>query len=220
MARASSSSFGTLPGGESAGSVDEQRRSGITDNDTRGVTVSESTLTIDEGGSKSYTVVLDTQPSADVTVTVGGEAGDVTADPTTLTFNTVNWSTAKTVTVSAAVDDRRGGRRGGDADPHGERRGLRVGERRQRDRDHHRESRSRQLWRSATRRRRRPTARSDFEVTLSTASSNQVTVTYATSDGTATAGSDYTSHERHPDLPGGVQRQPDHLGAGDGRQCR
>ena len=33
----------------------------------------------------------------------------------------------------------------------------------------------------------------DFEVTLSTASSNQVTVAYATSDGTATAGSDYSS---------------------------
>ena len=32
----------------------------------------------------------------------------------------------------------------------------------------------------------------EFEVTLSTASSNEITVDYATSDGTAAAGSDYT----------------------------
>ena len=35
----------------------------ITDDDIRGVTVSESALTITEGDSGSYTVVLNTQPS-------------------------------------------------------------------------------------------------------------------------------------------------------------
>ena len=183
-------SFGTLLTGVSAGSVDETTV-GITDNDTRGVTVSESTLTINEGGSKSYTVVLDTQPSADVTVTVGGEAGDVTADPTTLTFTTVNWSTAKTVTVSAAVDTDALAdaavtlthtASGGDY-----------------------ESVSADSVIVTITESDSPTlAVSDaeaseaddtvgFEVTLSTASSNQVTVTYATSNGTATAGSDYTA---------------------------
>ena len=69
-------------------------------------TVSESTLTIAEGGSAVYTVVLDTQPTADVTVTISGHAGtDITLSDTTLTFTVANWETPQTVTVSAAQDD-------------------------------------------------------------------------------------------------------------------
>ena len=73
------------------------------------ITVSESTLTVMEEDSTgdSYTVVLDTLPTADVTVTVAGHAStDVTLapDPPTLTFTTQNWETAQTVTVTA-VDD-------------------------------------------------------------------------------------------------------------------
>ena len=77
------------------------------DNDTRGVTVSRTSLTVNEGGNGTYTVKLDTQPSADVTVTVNDptDNGDVTADPASLTFTTSNWATAQTVTVSAAEDD-------------------------------------------------------------------------------------------------------------------
>ena len=85
----------------------------ITDDDERGVTISKGTLTVTEGGSNTYTVVLDSQPTADVTVTVGGASGDVTADTdtetsgdqTALTFTTSTWNTAQTVTVSAAEDD-------------------------------------------------------------------------------------------------------------------
>ena len=83
--------------------------SGTTDANatTPGVTVSTTTLTVTEqdttGGS--YTVVLDSEPTATVTVTVAGHAGtDVTLDPTTLTFSTSNWNTAQTVTVKAADD--------------------------------------------------------------------------------------------------------------------
>ena len=72
-----------------------------------GVTVSPTTLTVTEqdttGGS--YTVVLDTEPTANVTVTVAGHAGtDVTPDPTTLTFTAPNWDAAQTVTVTAGND--------------------------------------------------------------------------------------------------------------------
>ena len=72
-----------------------------------GVTVSTTALTVTEqdttGGS--YTVVLDTEPTATVTVTVAGHSGtDVTPDPTTLTFTTSNWDTAQTVTVTAGDD--------------------------------------------------------------------------------------------------------------------
>ena len=50
---------------------------------------------------------LDTQPSQNLTVTITDPADntDVTASPATLTFTTVNWSTAQTVTVTAAQDD-------------------------------------------------------------------------------------------------------------------
>ena len=72
-----------------------------------GVTVSTTALTVTEQDTAgdSYTVALDTEPTANVTVTVGGHSGtDVTPDPTTLTFTSTNWSTAQTVTVTAGDD--------------------------------------------------------------------------------------------------------------------
>ena len=42
----------------------------VTDNDVRGVTVTPTELTVDEGASASYTVVLTSEPTADVTVAV------------------------------------------------------------------------------------------------------------------------------------------------------
>ena len=41
----------------------------VTDDDTVGVTVSETSLDIEEGDFDTYTVVLDTEPVGDVTVT-------------------------------------------------------------------------------------------------------------------------------------------------------
>ena len=63
-----------------------------------GVTVSTTALTVTEqdttGGS--YTVVLDSEPTATVTVTVAGHAGtDVTPDPTPLTFTHVELGTRR-----------------------------------------------------------------------------------------------------------------------------
>ena len=74
-----------------------------------GVTVSKSALTVTEENTTgdTYTVVLDTRPTANVTVTVGGHSGtEVTLTPSsgTLTFTTTNWSTAQTVTVTATND--------------------------------------------------------------------------------------------------------------------
>ena len=73
----------------------------------QGGTLSKTTLTVDEGGNATYTVKLDTQPSQSLTVTITDPTDntDVTASPATLTFTTVNWSTAQTVTVTAAQDD-------------------------------------------------------------------------------------------------------------------
>ena len=78
----------------------------ITDDDTAGVSNSTNTLEVAEGSTATYTVVLDTEPTADVTVTVSGHEGtDVSVDKTTLTFTPANWDVARTVTVSADQDD-------------------------------------------------------------------------------------------------------------------
>ena len=78
----------------------------ITEDDSAGVTISRTTLTIGEGDSDTYTVVLDTEPSAQVTVTISGHSGtDVRLDDTELTFTDGNWNVPQTVTVTAEQDD-------------------------------------------------------------------------------------------------------------------
>ena len=97
-------SFQNLPTGVSAGSPNESTVS-ITDDDTAGVTVSDTSLDIDEGDSDTYTVVLDSQPTHNVTITVNDPSNtDVTADPADLTFTPTNWDTARTVTVTVSQD--------------------------------------------------------------------------------------------------------------------
>ena len=77
----------------------------ITDNDTATVTVNPTTLSVTEGGSSSYTVVLTSQPTGNVTVTPSRTgSSDVTVSSSPLTFTPTNWSTARTVTVAAAQD--------------------------------------------------------------------------------------------------------------------
>ena len=77
----------------------------VTDDDQPGVRVSLARLSVLEGESGTYTVVLTTQPTGDVTVTpVVPEDTDVTVEPASLTFTTGNWGTEQTVKVSAAAD--------------------------------------------------------------------------------------------------------------------
>ena len=78
----------------------------VTDDDTPGVTVAPTSLTVGEGGTGTYTVKLDTLPTGDVTVTIVDPTDntDVTAEPPALTFTTTNWNSAQTVTVSAVLD--------------------------------------------------------------------------------------------------------------------
>ena len=68
------------------------------------VTFSQASLTIDEGTSDAYTVVLDTEPTTAVTISISA-GGDVTTQPTSLLFTPTNWGTPQTVTVSAGNDD-------------------------------------------------------------------------------------------------------------------
>ena len=94
-------------GGGDYGSVSGDLTVTITDNDSPGLDISQSALTVVEGDSpgQSYTVALETQPSAAVTVTISGQAdSDLVVDPSSLTFSTSNWSAAQTVTVTARED--------------------------------------------------------------------------------------------------------------------
>ena len=85
----------------------------VTDTDVPGPILSQTSVTVVEGGIAAYTMKLATQPTAPVKVTLTQPTNtDVTVDTdpgatgnqTTLTFTTENWSTAQTVTVEAAGD--------------------------------------------------------------------------------------------------------------------
>ena len=79
----------------------------VADDDEPGVTVSESALTVAEGGSGTYTVKLATAPPVGDTVEVVASvpAGtDITLAGDTLEFTASDWSVVQTVTVSAAED--------------------------------------------------------------------------------------------------------------------
>ena len=90
--------------GASADAIPDAGTVDVTVADTPGVTVSTAALTVAEGGSKTYTMRLNTPPSSDVTVTVAGASGDVTVTGSSLTFTRTNWNQPQTVTVSAGTD--------------------------------------------------------------------------------------------------------------------
>ena len=82
----------------------------LTDNDTAGITVTESdggTSVTEAGSTDTFTVVLDSQPATkDVILNVtSGDTGEVTVSPAKLTFTRANWNAAQTVTVTGVNDD-------------------------------------------------------------------------------------------------------------------
>ena len=81
----------------------------VTDDDDRGITFSKKALTVaDSGGTDSYTVVLDTEPTGDVTVTVRGvnTAPLLSVDTATLVFGPDDWDQPQTVTFTGNKEDR------------------------------------------------------------------------------------------------------------------
>src|SRR5437867_3056727 len=78
-----------------------------TDNDTAGIAVSPTSglTTTESGGTATFTVVLGTQPTANVTIGLSSsDLTEGTAAPASVTFTSANWNTAQTVTVTG-VDD-------------------------------------------------------------------------------------------------------------------
>ena len=79
----------------------------LVDNDTASVFVSTSGVTITEGATGTFRVKLNTQPdtnTSDITIT-SSDTAVATFAPATLEFNSTNWSTERTVTVTAVQDD-------------------------------------------------------------------------------------------------------------------
>ena len=70
-----------------------------------GVTIYPTALTIPEGNSDLYTVVLTSQPTANVTVTVTVPTNsDLSVNSTSLTFTADTWNTSQAVTVTTQAD--------------------------------------------------------------------------------------------------------------------
>ena len=83
----------------------------LTDDDTAGVSVSPATsttnrlVTTESGGTATFTVELDSEPTGNVVLGVASSDTDEgTAAPSVLTFTSGDWGTAQTVTLTG-VDD-------------------------------------------------------------------------------------------------------------------
>ncbi len=81
------------------------------DNDTAGITVTPTSglTTSEAGGTATFTVVLNSQPTADVTIGVSSsDATEGTVSPASVIFTAANWNVAQTVTITGVnnpVDD-------------------------------------------------------------------------------------------------------------------
>ena len=73
---------------------------GITVNPTSGL------VTTENGGTAQFTVVLDSQPTADVTIGISSsDTSEGTPSTSSLTFTATNWDVAQAVTVTGVDDD-------------------------------------------------------------------------------------------------------------------
>ena len=77
----------------------------VNDDDTAGVSISPTSLTLNEGDSEIYTVVLESEPTATVSITPSSDNSDMTLSPGHLTFSSTTWNTPQTITVTALQDD-------------------------------------------------------------------------------------------------------------------
>jgi len=80
----------------------------LTDTDTSGLTFSKTSVNVAEAGATdTFTIALNSKPTADVTITMDSTDGQTTGNgvnPTPLTFTSANWSTPQSIIVSAVHD--------------------------------------------------------------------------------------------------------------------
>ncbi|MBK8170384.1 MAG: hypothetical protein IPK60_08550 [Sandaracinaceae bacterium] len=78
-----------------------------TDDETPGITVTPTSglITSEAGGTATFQIVLNTQPTDDVTISLSSTNEDEgTVSPASVVFTSLNWSAARTITVTG-VDD-------------------------------------------------------------------------------------------------------------------
>ena len=95
-------SLGTVPETFAAGSPGRATVS-LEDDDVRGL-AAPAAVAVLEGGSASYLVALESEPTGTVRVSVAS-GGGVTVSPEELEFVAADWDTGQPVTVAAAEDD-------------------------------------------------------------------------------------------------------------------
>ena len=195
-------SANSLPTGVSLGTA--KATATITDDDERGLALSETGVTVTEasgaGRTASYTVALNSQPTAQVTaqVTVAVSSRDAavaTVNLAELTFTTGDWATGQTVTVSAvddAIDNTPERTTTIDHTASGGDYGSVTGTVAVTVSDDEGGA-AFSIADASVIEGNTDTADLTFTVTLSPAAGVQTTVQWATSDGTATAGADYTA---------------------------
>ena len=77
----------------------------VTDDDVPAILVSKASVDLIEGGTATWTVQLDTEPLATVTVDlVSGDTNAATVRPSSLEFAASNWNTPREVTVTGVGD--------------------------------------------------------------------------------------------------------------------
>src|SRR5205085_930092 len=79
-----------------------------TDDDASGITVvpTAGLVTTEASGTASFTVVLDAQPIAPVTIPVlSGDLSEGSAEPAAVTFTPADWNLPQTIDVTGADDD-------------------------------------------------------------------------------------------------------------------
>ncbi len=76
------------------------------DDETAGFTVTPTSglQTTEAGGTATFTVVLNSQPSANVTTLTSSDFTEGTVSPTQLTFASANFNTPQTVTITGVND--------------------------------------------------------------------------------------------------------------------
>jgi hypothetical protein len=106
VAEGNESFFVNLSNPTNATIADTTGQGAITNDDTAGIIVSAITgNTIETGGIATFQVVLNSQPTANVTLGLSSsDTTEGTVSTPTLTFTAANWNVAQTVTVTG-VDD-------------------------------------------------------------------------------------------------------------------
>ncbi|MBX9258963.1 DUF4347 domain-containing protein [Desmonostoc muscorum CCALA 125] len=107
VAESSEGFFINLTNPTNATIADNQGIGTISDNDIAGITISPTTalVTTEAGGTANFSIQLDTQPTANVTLNLtSSKVSEGTVSVSSVTFTAANWNTPQIITVTG-VDD-------------------------------------------------------------------------------------------------------------------